>query len=74
MEARALDDEAELIDGLRGGLKIDVIARQLGVSSGAVAMRLARLRRRNGAATNPQLIAVLYDRGVLEPRPPQEEA
>ncbi len=62
------DDDRAVLDCVRDGLTIERTRRRLGITHGAATMRLARLRQRHGAATTAQLIAVLYDRGLLTPR------
>ncbi len=62
------EDDQAVLECIRDGLTIERAARRLGITHGAATMRLARLRQRYGAATTAQLVAVLFDWGLLTPR------
>ena len=64
----ALDEELQVMEMIADGMKDSAIARRLGVSIVTVRRRASRFRRRVGATTRTQAVAIATREGILGSR------
>ena len=58
--------QRQIVQGLANGLTSKEISDRLGISQRAVRFHLARMRRRNLAATREHLVALCVAAGIVE--------
>jgi DNA-binding CsgD family transcriptional regulator len=65
IEAALSSRERECLEGLARGLDNEKVGRSLGIAVPTVAMHLANARRKLGALTREQAVAIAVARGIV---------